>query len=345
MGKDNGLSFPFADKPEPAELIEVAPGVHWLRMPLPIALNHINLWLLEDGDGWTIVDTGVNTKEIRTLWEQLFETKLDGKPVTRLIVTHMHPDHVGLAGWLTERWDIDLWMSRSEYMLCRLMVADHGREAPPVSIAFHRAAGFDDEALDVYRRRFGMYGAVIAPLPEAYRRLVDGQIVSIGDHDWTVVVGEGHSPEHACLLCPELNVIIGGDQLLPTISPNISVRPTEPYANPLGDWLQSCEALQKRLPADALILPAHGYPYHGVHERLRQLIAEHEEGLAKLNELCAEPQRAVDTFPALFKGKIGPNNLIIAVGEALAHLHYLVAQGGLVVAADEQGVNWYRRAR
>ncbi|MBT4739623.1 MAG: MBL fold metallo-hydrolase [Rhodospirillaceae bacterium] len=335
------LTYPLDELPEPGGLVRVAPGVFWLRMPLPIALNHINLWLLEDDDGWTIVDTGIGTDETKELWEQLFEKHLNNKPVKRLIVTHMHPDHIGLAGWLVDKWDVDLWMTRSEYLMCRNLVADNGKEAPEEGLRFYRAAGFDEDFLNIYRSRFGWYGARISPLPNAIHRMVDGQEISIGDHKWTVIVGNGHSPEHACLYCSDLNVLVSGDQILPRISSNVSVRPTEPNENPLADWLNSCRMLIRRLPADALILPSHGRPFYGAHERLRQLIEEHEENLEKLYALCAEPKRAVDTFPALFKGEIGENNLIIAIGESLAHLHYLLAEGRIAVESNEDGANMY----
>jgi len=339
----NELTYPLEGRPQPGQLIEVVPGVFWLRMPLPISLNHINLWLLEDGDGWTIVDTGIGTDETKELWEQIFNKHLHGKPVKRIIVTHMHPDHIGLAGWLVNRWDIELWMTRMEYLMCRNLVADNGKDAPGEGIRFYSAAGFDEDALNIYRKRFGFYGSRIAPLPNAIRRIVDSQKITIGANEWTIVVGNGHSPEHACLYCPKLNLVIAGDQILPTISSNVSVRPMEPDENPLADWLNSCRMLITKLPAGILVLPSHGRPFFGAHIRLQQLIEEHEIGLEKLYEMCKEPKTAVETFSALFKSEVDENNLIIAVGESLACLHYLRAQGRLVVRRNKDGVNMYHR--
>ena len=340
------LTFPLGDElPEPGGLLRVAPGVFWLRMPLPIALNHINLWLLEDDDGWTIVDTGIGDDETKVLWEELFENHLGNKPVKRLIVTHMHPDHIGLAGWLVDKWDVELWMTRSEFLMCRNLVSDNGKEAPEEALRFYRAAGFDEDSLNVYRSRFGFYGARISPLPNAINRMVNGQEISVGANEWNVIVGMGHSPEHACLYCPDLNILISGDQILPRISSNVSVRPAEPNENPLADWLDSCHMLIRDLPANTLILPSHGRPFYGAHERLRQLIEEHERNLEKLYVLCAEPKCAVDTFPALFKGEISEKNLIIAIGESLAHLHYLLAEGRIAVEYNEAGVNMYSALR
>ncbi|MDX1499920.1 MAG: MBL fold metallo-hydrolase, partial [Woeseiaceae bacterium] len=258
------------------------------------------------------------------------------------LVTHLHPDHVGCAGWLAERHGVELWMSREEYLLCRILIADTGRHAPEAGVRFYRAAGFPDEALTRYREMFGMFGKYVAPLPESYRRLVDGDVVPIDGNDWEVVVGRGHSPEHACLFNAGQNLVISGDQVLPTISSNVSVYPTEPHANPLRDWIESLTAMKSRLPEDVLVLPAHGLPFRGAHERLDALIEEHRVGLDKLLDLCSEPQRAIDVFPALFKGRISKGNLIMATGEAVAHLNYLLATGDLETDAED-GVTWYRR--
>ncbi len=341
MDQDSDLAYPFSNKPQPSEIIEVAPGVNWLRMPLPMALNHINLWLLEDADGWTLIDTGVANDDTRDLWEQIFSRHLKDKPVTRLIVTHMHTDHVGLAGWLAERWNVDLWMSSLEYFTCRVLVADTGKQAPQAGLDFYRAAGFDEESLDVYRSRFGMFGSFIGELPQAFHCLQDGDRLQMAGQEWQVWVGRGHSPEHICLFCPALSLLVAGDQILPRISSNISVRPTEPAANPLLQWLSSCKQLQEFVPEDVLVLPSHGYPFRGARQRLQQLIDRHREALDKLYELCEMPQRAVDTFPALFRRPVDAKSLIIATGESLAHLNYLLAEDQLQVATDADGIKRY----
>lgn len=337
------LRYPFDSLPEPGGLIEVAPGVHWLRMPLPFHLNHINLWLIEDGDGWVIVDTGVATDKVQGLWDRIFERHLGGKPVTKVIVTHLHPDHVGNAGWLTRKWDIELFMSRTDYLMCRNLVADTGRKPPQEATRFYRAAGFDEEMLETYMSRFGGFGTHVSALPDAFHRLQHNDRLAIGGRSWEIVVGSGHAPEHVCLYCAELKLVISGDQILPRISSNVSVFPTEPNANPLADWLSSCAALRERLPGDALILPAHNEPFYGVHERLTDLIEEHERGLGRLAEMCAEPKRSVDVFPALFKREIGPDLYFMATGESLAHLNCLLAREEITVERDADGVDWYQR--
>ena len=334
--------FPFEHTPVEGSTADIFGDLKWLRMPLPIDLNHINLWLLRDGNGWAIVDTGIFCDEARNVWEHTFTDTMEGDPVTRVFATHLHPDHVGCAGWLTERFDVDLWMTREEYMLCRILVADTGKRAPEEGVSFYKAAGFPPDALDAYQKIFGFFGRMVAPLPEAYERLSEDDRVTIGDHEFRILIGRGHSPEHACLFDAERNVIIAGDQILPSISSNVSVFPTEPHANPLGDWLASLARLREELPEDVLVLPAHGRPFLGAHTRLDALMHQHRERLARLLEYCKEPRRAVDVFPALFRGRISKDNLIMATGEAIAHLNYHRQDGSIAAEDDVDGVTWYR---
>jgi glyoxylase-like metal-dependent hydrolase (beta-lactamase superfamily II) len=336
------IRYEFDNKPAHGETMPVADGLLWLRMPLPMSLEHINLWLLEDDRGWVIVDTGLGTETTRELWKQVFDGPMGGRPVTHVVATHLHPDHVGCAGWLAHEFHTDLWMTRDEYMLCRILVADTGKPAPPEGVHFYKAAGFSEEALQRYRKNFGLFGTMVSPLPESYRRLADGETLRFGRHEWQVLVGRGHSPEHACLYSAESNVLLAGDQLLPTISSNVSVWPTEPDGDPLRDWLASLRDMQNRLPEDVLVLPAHGKPFRGAHVRLQQLIDEHEQKLSELHEWCAQPRRAVDTFAALYKARIGADNRILATGEALAHLHFLMSEGRMIAEPDSDGVIWYR---
>ncbi len=339
---DDPLDYPFETRPETGQTIEVAPGIHWVRMRLPFQLNHINLWLLEDVDGWTVVDTGVRDEPTAEAWKQLFAGPMAGKPVKRVIVTHLHPDHVGMAGWLVRRFDCRLWMSRTDYLMCRNLVADTGQEAPKAAIDFYHAAGFPEDMLENYRTRFGGFGKGVYRLPNSFRRIVDGEEIAIGGHSWQVVVGRGHAPEHACLWCRELNILISGDQILPRISSNISLFPTEPEADPLRDWLESCAMLKALLPEDILVLPSHNAPFRGVKLRLQDLIDDHETNLDKLHVLCAEPKRAVDCFPALFRSRITSGNFGMATGESLAHLNCLIFRGRMTRTPDDNGVDWYR---
>ena len=216
------LVYPFEAPPATGTLLEVAPGVVWMRMPLPFALNHINLWGLEDQDGWAVVDTGMRTEDTLAAWRTIFKTAREQRPITRVFATHMHPDHIGLAGWLTRKFGCQLWMTRQEYLNCRVLCSDTGREAPEDALSFFRRAGWSENALQDYRARFGNFGKQIHPLPDSYRRMVDGETILIGANEWRVVMGNGHSPEHACLYCPALKLLISGDQVLPRISSNVS---------------------------------------------------------------------------------------------------------------------------
>jgi len=337
----SNLDYPFATRPELGEALSVAPGVFWVLMLLPMQLNHINLWLLEDGDGWTVIDTGINDKCSREAWDLLFAGAMEARPVQRVIVTHLHPDHVGLAGWIAERFNVPLWMTRTDYLLCRTLVADTGQQAPEEGVRFYRAAGFSESAIEEYKARFGFFVRGVYRLPQAYRRIQDGERIEIGGRVWQVVVGRGHAPEHGCLWCEEDHLFISGDQILPRISSNVSVFPTDPESNPLQDWLDSCAKLRSLLPDDALILPSHNEPFRGGKRRLTELIDAHEENMDKLVALCAEPKRAVDVFPALFRSRITSGNYGMATGESIAHLNCLIARGRLRCATDVAGVNWY----
>jgi glyoxylase-like metal-dependent hydrolase (beta-lactamase superfamily II) len=338
------LTYPLEVEPQTGDgsAVAVAPGVLWLRMPLFAALPWINVWAIADGHGWTIVDTGLKSAKTIDAWAAAFVRTLDSAPVTRVIVTHMHPDHCGMAGWIAERFDVRLWMSRLEYLSCRLMAADTGRAAPADGIAFGRGAGWDEEAIERYKTKFGSFGEMIYPLPASYHRISDGDTLKVGSHEWLVVVGSGHSPEHACLYCPAMKLFISGDQVLPRISSNVSVYPTEPDADPLDDWLRSLANIKKRIPDDVLVLPAHNSPFKGLHARIDELLESHRAGLASLEIALTKPSRAVDVFGALFARPITPHILGMATGEAVAHLNYLVHTGRAVRAQDDNGVYWWR---
>ena len=335
------LHYPFAARPEPGATVEVAPGVHWIRMRLPFQLNHINLWLLEDEDGWTIVDTGIRDEPTAEAWKVLFAGPMQNRPVKRVIVTHLHPDHAGMAGWLVQRFAVELWMSRTDHLLCRNLVADTGQEAPDEGVRFYRAAGLPEAALEAYRTRFGGFGRGVYKLPNSYRRMQDGEKIRIGERLWQVVVGRGHAPEHVCLWSEADGLFISGDQILPRISSNVSVFPTEPEGKPLQDWLDSCARLKALLPEDVLVLPSHNEPFCGAPLRLDELIGEHESNMRKVAALCATPKRAIDCFDVLFRSRITEGNTIMATGESIAHLNCLRARGIVERRVDSDGVAWY----
>jgi glyoxylase-like metal-dependent hydrolase (beta-lactamase superfamily II) len=337
------LSYPFGEVPAQGTTVEILPGLHWLRMPLPMALDHINLYLIEDDGGWWIVDTGMSVGPTRELWEQIFAAALDDKPIKAVICTHMHPDHIGMAGWLCDKWRVPLYMTRGEYLSGRVFSAMSKEDFSWTSVQHYQRSGFNEEQIEQAKLHFGSFGSVITPMPGAFRRLCDGDSLCIKGKRWRVVVGSGHSPEHACLFSESLNVLISGDQVIPRITSNVSVSGNEPEANPLKEWLASHERFLATLPADALVLPAHNTPFYGLHKRLRALIQHHEEHLLALERACAESSAtAFDLLPVLFKRKLDPNHLGLALGECVAHLNYLYQRGQVSREEDELGHYRYR---
>jgi glyoxylase-like metal-dependent hydrolase (beta-lactamase superfamily II) len=338
------LGYPLADSvPDLGTSIELAPGVRWLRMGLPFQLDHINLWLLRDRldgvEGWTIVDCGISDDATRAAWEQVFESELEGLPVVRVIVTHMHPDHMGLAHWLTERWQVRLWISATDYNNARLASAalsSFGGEATARFMASHGLT--DPQAQEKIMGRTNYYASMVPQVPPQFRRMMAGDRLQIGGRDWLCHAGHGHAPEHISLECPALALMISGDMVLPRISTNISVHPVEPEANPLTLYLDSLERM-RALPVQTLVLPSHGRPFTGLHTRVDQLLAHHAERLADVMSACAQaPQHAEGLLMLLFKRQLDLHQTTFAMGEAIAHLHSLWLGGQLLRRLDGDGI-------
>ena len=334
------LEYPLDEKlPEMGKTIEIAPGLFWLRMRLPFALDHINLWLLQDQingiDGWTIVDCGISNDETKHAWEQIFASSLNGLPVLRVLVTHMHPDHIGLAQWLCERWQAPLWISLSDYLTAQWLTHQEGGVKVGAKIGsggsadhFARHGLQSEEDLAKIRARASYYTNLVPAIPVRYRRLMEGDSVVIGKHVWEIMMGYGHAPEHATLFCKNQNILISGDMVLPRISTNVSVYDADPDADPLGLYLNSLERYLN-LPPDAFILPSHGKPFHGLHTRIAQLKAHHVARLADTFYACSTPKSAREVVPILFKRDLDIHQLTFAMGEAIAHLNHLWRQGSL----------------
>ena len=343
------LEYPYDAHPAPGTTREVVPSVCWLTMPMGGSLNHINLYLLEDRDGWYVVDTGLGNAQTRKLWHAVFDSALGGKPVKGVICTHMHPDHIGQAGMIVDHFRCPLYMTRAEYYQARSF-ATMGYSASGSSWQgeqfYHRygmPVGHMQRMRAMWESRAGRMAkggssAMTMPsaMPMGYRRLEDGDILTVGEHDWHVVVGAGHSPEHACLHCHGLGVMISGDQILPVITSNVSVHPTEPEANPLKAWMESHDKFLDT-PERTLVLPAHNLPFYGVRERLRDLISHHEDRMLAIEESCEQPQTAKDLLPVLFKRELDARQTMMALGEAIAHCHLLMHRNRLQRSLDEDG--------
>jgi glyoxylase-like metal-dependent hydrolase (beta-lactamase superfamily II) len=346
---EHQLEYPFGDDlPSGGELREVAADVFWLRMPLPFALDHINLWLLRDEidghPGWSVVDCGVATASTKALWERLFTTALEGLPVLRVLVTHCHPDHLGLAQWLVsggehKLWNASLWTTQGEYLYGRTLLGSPNSNVAGPGAALHFARnGLDDESLlRQIHDRTSYYPDLVPAIPPAYRRICNGEFLSIGRRKWEVVTGFGHSPEHAALHCAEDALLISGDMILPRISTNVSVFDMEPDADPLALYLSSLEHYAD-MPDSSLVLPAHGKPFRGLQTRIKQLKDHHAARLDETFAACCQHARtAAELLPLLFKRRLDAHQLAFAMGESIAHLHLLWRSGKLARFVDEQG--------
>lgn len=344
------LDYPLGDVlPGPGQTLEVAPGVRWIRMALPFALDHINLWLLRDElesadgsgarvQGWSVVDCCISHDASRAQWEQLFAGELDGLPILRVIVTHMHPDHIGLAQWLCERWNAPLWISATDYNAAKIASQSTTGFGGPATADFFASHGLTDpESLEKIRARVSYYPSMVPGVPRSFRRMMDGDAFEIGGRMWRCISGYGHAPEHIALYCDELKVLLGGDMMLPRISTNVSVYEVEPESNPLKAFLESIDRFAS-LPGDTLTLPSHGKPFRGLHARIRQLHDHHRDRLAEVMEACtAAPQTAADVLPVLFRRKLDLHQTTFAMGESVAHLHALWFEGKLQRRRDPQG--------
>jgi glyoxylase-like metal-dependent hydrolase (beta-lactamase superfamily II) len=339
----SGLSYPWAEPPAPARAVPVSPGVRWLRMPLPFQLDHINLWLLEDDGGWAVVDTGVGLERTRELWEQVFTGELDGGRVTRVVITHFHPDHMGNAEWLAARWGVDVWCAQAEWLTAQLAWRGAGGNDPEKRVAHYRRAGVSAESLARFRERGNHYRQLVPTVPAQFRCLREGESLVIGGHTWQVLTVRGHAPEHACLHCPEIATLISGDQVLPKITTNVSVWPDQPLGNPLRLYLESLQRFRPMAP-NTLVLPSHGMPFRGLHARLDQLGVHHETRLAEVLDALTEPRSGIELVPVLFRRQLDIHQLGFAIGETLAHLHLLESLGRIVRLTGNDGVHRFRKA-
>ncbi|MEQ8923563.1 MAG: MBL fold metallo-hydrolase [Roseovarius sp.] len=343
-GHGRQIRYPVETPPEIGEAIEIADGILWFRIPLPMVLNHVNVYALDDGDGWSIIDTGLDTRKTRDIWQAVLSGPLGGKPVRRVIVTHHHPDHVGLAGWFQSAHGAELVTTRTAWLFARMLALDVHDAPTPETVAHWRGAGMSPDVLErrMIERPFN-FADILTPMPLGFTRIREGDTLVAGGRSWSVKTGNGHAPEHATFWAGDESLVIGGDQLLPSISPNLGVYATEPEADPVAEWLESCERFRTLGDDDRLVLPGHKLPFTGLAARMDQLIENHEGALRRLEAFLSEPRTAVDCFPVLFKRKIGDGEYGLALVEAVAHCLHLWHAGRVTRRLRDDGAWLWQR--
>lgn len=333
------LAFPFSSPPEPGETIEVASGILWTRIPLPFRLDHVNVYIIDDGDGWAILDTGVDTDRTRAIWEKLVAGPLAGRRLTRLIVTHFHPDHIGLAGWMAERFGLPLVTSQTSYLSCaNISLSPGALDAEPYR-DFYLRHGLDPDTTNIVATQGHSYLRMVSGLPPTFSRIVAGDTLAIGGRTFTVLTGDGHAPEQVMLYCEPERLLFAADQVLAVITPNVSVWAVDPSGNPLGLYLRSLRSLTGGVRAETFVLPGHQLPFYGLHHRVSELIVHHEDRCAMIADACrTAPRSAADLVPVVFRRTLDPHQLSFAFSEVLAHVNHMRADGRLQWAASRNGV-------
>ncbi len=337
------LNYPFPKYPTLGEALDVAPGVKWIRLKLPFQLNHINIYLIEDVGGWLVLDTGLDTDDCRAGWEAVLAGPLQGMRLSRMVVTHFHPDHVGLANWLHERFGLALSMPRTEYLFsvtARLGTGDMSGEAHR---SFYRTHGLSREHTDAVLGRGHHYLSLTTGVPSSYDRIADGTVLPIGGRDFAVATAGGHALEQAMLSNPADRLFFAADQVIARISPNVGVHPVEPEENPLAAYLASLRHLRATLADDVLVLPGHGLPFYGLHTRVEELLTHHEQRCGAIADACrAKPLSVAELVPCLFDRALDAHQTGFAFGEVLAHVNYMRGRGELALSDDAGGVKRWR---
>ncbi len=334
------LEFPYSAPPPAGEIIEVRPGVLWARLALPFRLDHVNVYLIEDGAGLALIDTGIDNAASRKTWEALLAGPLAGQKLTRIIATHFHPDHIGLAGWLCERFDLELAMSHTEYLMMLNIRLDPSALKSEPYRSFYRSHGLSDESTEILLGNGLQYLRMVSTPPRTFRRIVAEDRITVGGRTFEAIAGAGHSPEQIMLHSAEDNLILCGDQVLARISPNVSVEAMDPDGDPLGLYLRSLDRLKRTLPEDVLVLPGHNLPFVGLATRADELIAHHDARCRAIVEACrVAPQTVAELVPVIFGRKIDdPHQLVFAFGEALAHVNAMVRAGRVRIAGAGRGL-------
>jgi len=339
MIEQRNLAFPFQDPPAPGQVIEVAAGILWARLPLPYRLNHINIYFIDDGDGWAILDTGIGDDATRAAWEALVAGPLRGRRLTRLIVTHHHPDHIGLAGWLCEKFGLPLLTSQTSYLGCLNISLSPEAFGAKAYREFYQRHGLGAATTEIVSTLGHDYLKKVTALPLSFNRLVAGDSLNIGGRTFSVLTGDGHAPEQVMLYCVDEKLFLAADQVLARISPNVSVWAVEPEGDPLGLYLRSLRAIKATLSEDAMVLPGHQLPFKGLPIRIGELIDHHRARCAIIAEACREsPKSAADLLPVLFNRQLDPHQTSFAFSEILAHVNYMMRKDELAWAESKHGV-------
>jgi glyoxylase-like metal-dependent hydrolase (beta-lactamase superfamily II) len=344
-GAARKIRTPFPEPPREGAAIEVASGILWIRLPLPMALDHVNVYALDDGDGWTVIDTGFQSNRARRIWETLLAGPLAGKPVRRVVATHHHPDHIGLAGWFQTTHAAKLLTTRTAWLFARMLQMDEQETPSPEVVAYWQGAGMPADILAerMTERPFN-FADTVAPMPLGFTRIKEGDRLRMGGRSWRVRIGHGHAPEHATFWSEDDTLIIGGDQLLPSISPNLGVYATEPEADPVREWLDSCRGFQAHASEDHFVLPGHKLPFVGLPTRLEQLIENHIGALSRLEEALATPKTAAQCFKPVFKREISGGEYGLALVEAMAHCLHLWHAGSVTRTLRDDGAWLWHKA-
>lgn len=338
------VQLPWEQPPEQGEALQVAEGLYWIRLPLPMKLDHVNVYALDDADGWTIIDTGMGSRKTKGIWGTVLEGPLAGKPVKRVILTHHHPDHVGLAGWFQHEHGAEIWATRTAWLMARMLTLDVQETPPPETLAFWQRAGMNPQILA--ERASGKvfnFADTVSPIPLGYKRILQDDVLTMGGRDWTVHIGNGHAPEHATFWSHSDNLVIAGDQIISSISPNLGVYATEPEADSVGEWLESCERLSRTAKAEHMVFSGHKLPFTGLPFRLKQLIDNHHSALARLLTFLETPHSAAECFQPLFKRRIGEGEYGLALVESIAHLNHLFKEGKVVRSLDSDGAYRFQK--
>jgi glyoxylase-like metal-dependent hydrolase (beta-lactamase superfamily II) len=334
----DSLTYPFPTPPAPGEVIEVAPGILWVRMPLPFRLNHVNIYLIEDGDGWAVLDAGIGNDTTRAIWEALVTGPLAGRRLTRAIISHYHPDHIGLAGWLAQRFELPLLMSQTSYLGClNISLSPGALDARPYR-DFYSRNGLDAKTTDIVATQGHGYLKMVTPLPPTFSRVVAGDTLRIGGRAFAALSGDGHAPEQIMLHNAAEKLFLAADQVIAKISPNVSVWAVDPSGDPLGLYLRSLKSLRRHLPEDTLVLSGHQLPFYGAHTRIDELIAHHEIRCAAIEDSCRTTPRSVaDLVPVIFHHPLDPHQMSFAFSEVFAHVNYMIGEGRLVWTDPQNG--------